>query len=449
MGIFNSLANGLRSALGLEKAARSSGVASVVTDLPLWNQFTRIGGGVTPAQVSTFIRLADDGRPDRLIDLANESRQKDGHLHGILQSRELAVQGLDWELFFPDQDPESTYGERQKKFVEGALRTNEPFHRMLAHMSGAFYPGFAVSEILWDSSTGQSLPRDFKNIDARRFGFRRSDGRLIFRDDPASPKEIDFKSVPNKFVCSQPRINGDVEVREGLMRPLVWAAMFRNWSLADWLKLGEIAWKPQRIASYDRTQFAEEKDVNDLISILRALTSNGVAAIPNTVEIGTEWPQGSGGQGKGNHESLRDHVGRDMSKAVLGQTETTEASASSGYAQAKVGERKEDMILKSDVRNLSMVVTRDVIAPMVALNFGDTAPIPYFRLIVKDNVNLKAFAEGIDKLAGPNVRLRLAANWVRKQVGAPTPKDDEEVVGVEPPDPETVPEATPKEPAEE
>jgi hypothetical protein len=48
--------------------------------LALNNQFSRIGGAITPLQVSAIIQEADDGTTYRLVDLMNECRQKDCHL---------------------------------------------------------------------------------------------------------------------------------------------------------------------------------------------------------------------------------------------------------------------------------------------------------------------------------------------------------------------------------
>src|ERR1700723_1961153 len=61
---------------------------------PLYYQHTRIGGSLTPDDVSNILRTADTGYHWRLKDLGNECRQKDGHLQAILATRELAVASL-------------------------------------------------------------------------------------------------------------------------------------------------------------------------------------------------------------------------------------------------------------------------------------------------------------------------------------------------------------------
>ena len=102
---------------------------------------------------------------------------------------------------------------------------------------------------------------------------------------------------------------------------LLWAALFRNWDIGDWLKLAELSWKPWRIGSYKGS--ASTEDIQGLINALESLTSNGVATHSDRVEIGVEWPQRGRG-GKPEHEALASFIGMEMSKAVLGQTLTTE-----------------------------------------------------------------------------------------------------------------------------
>ena len=60
----------------------------------LYYQHTRIGGSLTPEDVSNILRTADTGYMWRLADLANESRQKDCHLQSILGTREMAIAGM-------------------------------------------------------------------------------------------------------------------------------------------------------------------------------------------------------------------------------------------------------------------------------------------------------------------------------------------------------------------
>lgn len=397
-----------------------------IPDQSLWEQFQRLGGGLTPRDVSTVIREADAGQTARLCDLANESRQKDCHLQSVLATREQALTALEWQLVIPGQDAESTRGLRQIRFARQALGDACNFQRAVAHLSGAFFHGYAVTEILWDKAGGKLVPVDFVNHAPRRFGFNLTTGKFIWRDQTTTHDGVDFvEKWPNKFIVSQPRVNGDVPCREGLVRVLMWAGLFRNWTLGDWLKLGEIAWKPWRTGEY--VKGASEEDISNLVEVLERMSSSGVAVVPETTKLKVEWAGGGQGGSKSTHSELFDVVGREMSKAVLGQTLTTESGKVGSQALGKVHADVRKDILEADARHLEEVITRDIIAPLVRLNFGPTAPIPRFLFLTEDATNLLEFSAGVKNLA--EAGLRVPQKWVRDQAGIPDPEEGEEVLG--------------------
>lgn len=407
----------------------------VIPDQSLWESISRVGGGLTPATVSAILRVADTGDCRRLVDLANESRQKDGHLHSVLQTRETALLGLKWELFFEGQDPKSNRGRRQRRFVEKALRNLSlvedstgdivGLSRMIAHLVGAIYFGFAVSETLWDVRDGRMVPIGFRNHAPRRFRFRQEDGRLVWWDENTAVG-TDFRTLyPDQFICSQPRVNGDIACHEGLARLLVWFALFRNWTISDWLKLAELAWKPWRLGEFKKDS-ASTEDIAALKSILAGMSGSGAAVHPDSVKVTLAMPTGSAGSaGKSDHNTLIGVVGREMSKAVLGQTLTTEQGEVGSQALGNVHNAIRKDILESDAEHLAAIITQHLIAPMIRLNFGPTAPIPQFRFITSEAADIVGYADALQKL-GPIVRIPQA--WARDMLGIPEPQEDEELV---------------------
>jgi|GEM_PF-3585278 len=407
--------------------------ARVIAEQPTWLQLQRATGGLTPASVSAKLLEADQGRMAALVDLANALRQKDGHLHGILETREVAVQGLKWELELPRKPTK-----REKKaaqFVEDAIRAGVGC--AIGQCSSAPFFGYAVTETVYRRSSGYLVPDYFAPVEHRRF--IRQGSTLLWQDQQGQPG-VDIRAeYPAQFIISRPRVNGDVPCREGLMRVLVWAALFRNWTLTDWLRLGEIAWRPWRTGRYKKEHFAQQEDVDGLVSILDEMSTSGVAVVPDSVELDVQWPKGAA-NGKGPHAEMFSTMGREMSKAVLGGTETVESSTSSGYAQSKTqdGVRKEKV--EADATFIGDDISRDLVSPLTLLNFGSGVRPAKFRLITEDAVDLKAFSESITSLAS-GAKLRIPAKWARDKAGIPHPADGEEVIGGAPAEPEREPAA--------
>lgn len=404
-----------------DKAA-SGARGRVVADLAMWNQASRIGGGLTPTRIANIIRAADTGDIRELMDLANECRQRDSHLHAVLSTHEESIAGLQWNVATTAEKPRAK-DKRAAKWIEETLRATPAFLRLIADLAGSVYYSFAVSEIVWKKVDGRLVPHDFVSIAPRRWRFRRTDGVLIFQD--VGGPEIDLLgSYANKFICSRPRVTGDIPQREGLCRVLVWISIMRNWSIADWLRAGEMSWKPWRIGTYKKENAGRE-DREDLETILRRLTTDNVAVIPDSTEIKVEWPTGSTSS-RSTHGELTNALGQEMSKAVLGHLETQTSSLSGNTdAQVKDGVRKD--LREARARAIAADITRDLIEPMVRLNFGDTVEVPRLEFVTQDPVDLSSFGAAMKSLreAGADIPQR----FVWDNAGIPEPKDGEPMLG--------------------
>jgi len=424
-------------------------VGSALRDPSLWEQFTRIGGGLTPYDVQQIIQQADAGDPVRLVDLANEMRQKDAHLQATLFTREAALGGLEWEVVLPDTRGRPRYsangspiraavGEQQRRFVDETLRALDApraeadttsFRGLLAHAAGGAYYGWAVAESLFHlDRRGRLVPRGFKCHSPRRFGFTSDDGHLVLRDSTTGFKPVDLRaSFPHRFIISQPRITGDVPAREGLARGLMWPALFRNWTLSDWLKLAELAWKPWRIGKILKGASPAEKSA--LEQTLRDLTAVGAATHTENTEIHLQWPQGSSGSGTSGHGDLHARMAAEISKAVLGQTLTTEQGSSGSYSLGQVHNDIRKDIRAFDAAHVASVITRDVVRPLIELNFGPGAPVPIFRFVTEDIADFGAMANALKTLV-VDIGMKIPASWAHDQLGIPKPEEGDELLGV-------------------
>lgn len=400
----------------------------IVPQLPLYLQLQRIGGSVTPVQVSQIIREADGGKIRRLVDLSNESRQKDGHLQGILKTLEDSVEGLPWQILPYKDDGAKNPKKRDAKvatFVETSLKEAHEFSRLLAHLAGGQYHGHATSETILTQRRGYVVPDRFVAISQRRFEFDLKTGDLVWRDDGMSAGvNLLADHPPGKFVQYQPRVNGDVPCREGLARVLIWAALFRNWTLRDWLTLAELAWKPWRTGKFQKN--ASKEDIEHLERALDEMSASGTATFPETTDAKIEWPK-NGITGNSAHKELFDTLGSEMSKATLGQTLTTEQGTRGSQSLGKVHEGVRKDRLEAIARGIAAVIMRDLIIPLVRMNFGEGVQIPAFVFITDDALDLESYSAAIKNLH--DAGLRIPARPVRDMVGLPEPEAGEECLG--------------------
>ena len=437
MGIFARIAGRFGS---VSSAQPVTAATSVVQALSLWEQFNRQSGNQTPASVSQIILEADGGNPSRLVDLSNDLRQKDGHLHATLSTRENALSALPLTIdpFLErgmrdpsDRDAEVA-GFVQDAF-EGAAGNGQDIrslYDLVPHLNGAVYHGYSNAETAWMRDGRWLLPEGFRLIDQRRFAFRSSDSRLVFKGSAVASAYSDgidlMADFPGQFLQHQPRINGDVPCREGLSHLLVWPATFRNWDIVDWLRLAELAWKPWRIGRLKGHAGKEDRD--RLVYVLERLTNAGIAVIGENTDVELVWPGQEGGSRTGStHKELADWLGAEMSKAVLGQTLTTEQGSVGSYSLGKVHDQVRKDIRDQDAKAVAATLRRDLVRPLVLLNYGPNVPLPNVTFQTEDSADLNEFADAITKFKAAGLKIPL---WYVQDVsGIPAPQDDDEVLG--------------------
>lgn len=449
------------------------------TPIPLVLQSMPTHGKLTPVRLSSAIALADTGYPYDLCDLANGFRQKDGHLQSVLGSREGAVAKLGWQVQPTDESKEAAaiaaFVEEVLKSLGASARAGadqvevKNFRTLIAHLTSAVFYGYAVAEMIWEKKNFPLDPGNPKSrvaprlvpvgsvhIAHRRFVFNQTTGRIHWFDVnayvPGQPVlGVDLSTqTQGKFVVAQPRINGDIPAREGLSRVLCWLALFRNFSLRDLLELAQLAWKPWRIGTYLKNASKEDKQA--LVDAIKVLTSQGVTVLPETTKLQVEFPRAIGGSKGSQHQQLLDWLGREMSKASLHQTMTTDAGSS--RAQAVVHDTVRDEVREWDAAWIAAVIQQQIITPLIRLNYGADTPVPLFSFVFEKTEDILAISGAVVNLVKSGVVL--SQREIRKRTGFTDPKPGEEVVGgvaavdpkhtpnVPPPPPPTAPDLPPE-----
>lgn len=398
-------------------------------ETPLWAQFSRIGGNLSPQGVSQIILEADGGAPSRFVDLLHECRQKDGTLQEVMALRELAVASLDWSIELPEKAKK-----RDKKAVEAlteALKASDTLPLLMAHMVGegnAF--GYAYSECVWDYVSGYIVPKRFDPIHNRRFGYRQSDGKLLFLPTIASSPDRDGVDLfqefaPGNFLGHFPRVNGDAMAREGYGRMLSWMALFRNWDIRDWIQLGELGWKPWRIGTYTKGTNTDVADKNILAQALKMLAATGAALFPDTVKLAIEWPKGGAVGMQGTHAELAAFLGQEMAKGVLGGTLSSDSGTKGARSLGEVHDRMRLVNRDFDARGVDAFMTRYICKPFAMYNGGASMIPGRFRCNIRESVDLEKLARAVDLLAG---KLDIPQEWVRNKGGIREPKPGEPLI---------------------
>lgn len=370
--------------------------------------------GLTPEALSSIFMEADQGNVTRQSELYMEMEEKDAHLGAVLATRKLAVSGLDW-MVAPASEGS---GDREvAEFVTDALNGIPNWDDAVMDMLDAVGKGFSVIELIWELSGGRARIREFRWHSQQGFTFAGTDGRvldhprLLSRDNPVYGEEL----VPGKFVVHSSRSRSGEHSRAGVLRPCAWMYVFKHYTIKDWLLFCERYAQPMRVGKFaPGTSEAERQVLRDAVFNM-GTDAAAVISESTVIELLDAGQKGTAEI----YESLAAYCDRAISKAVLGQTLTTEQSGGT-YATAKVHETVRRDLCRADASALARTITTGVVTPLVRYNFGPDALVPGFRFEHKRTEDLKALAETLKVLGDMGVSI--PASYVRERFGIPTEK---------------------------
>ena len=132
------------------------------------------------------------------------------------------------------------------------------------------------------------------------------------------------------------------------------------------------------------------------------------------------------GPGSDLYEKRSDWLDRPISKAVLGQTTTTDA-VSGGHAVAQEHRQVQEDIETADCKALAATLNRDLVRPWIDLEYGPQQNYPRIRIARPKSEDLKGLADALNILVP--LGLRVGESEIRDKFGISDPGKDERVLG--------------------
>ncbi|MBY6117387.1 DUF935 domain-containing protein [Mameliella alba] len=338
-----------------------TGVRSPLTGYP--------GDGLDPRRLANILREADEGYPERQLELAEAMEERDLHYVGVLGTRKRSVTQLD--ITVEDASSDDT----DKRIAE-ELRTwllRDELGEELFDILDAIGKGYSFTEIMWDNSMGQWQPAYLEQRDPRWFRFDRGDLRtpmLIGENGEDEPLPA------YKFIHPRIRAKSGITPRSGICRAVTWAYLFKMYTLRDWAIFTQTYGQPLRVGKYPIG--ASEDDRNTLFRAVANIAGDCAAIMPEGMEI--EFVEtGNVGASVDLYESRADWLDKQVSKAVLGQTATTDAEVG-GLGSGKEHRMVQEDIERADAKALSGALNRDLVRPWVDLNYPGHGRYP--RIVI-------------------------------------------------------------------
>lgn len=374
--------------------------------------------GLTPARLANIHRAAAEGDPLGYFELAEDIEERDPHYLSVLGTRRRQVAQLPVTIEAASDDADHV---RHADLLRDWLKEGV-LDLALFDVLDAIGKGLSITEIEWETNPELIAPKALHYRPQRWFTFDPADGDTVVLQEGVTREPL----APHRFILHRHPSKSGLTVRSGLARVASWCWMFKAFTTRDWQVFVQNYGSPVRVGRYDRNATNEDKAV--LWRAVANIAGDCAAIIPKEMEIEFVSLKEAAKTGK-LYEERCDWLDRQISKAVLGQTTTTDA-VSGGHAVAQEHRLVQEDIERADAKLLSASLTRQIVQPIIAFNFGPQKKYPRMVIGRPDETPLELVVEAIYKL-GP-LGLEVEASEVRDRLGFSEPdktKTDVAIIG--------------------
>ncbi len=385
-----------------------------------WSSYPSVG--LTPGGLAAIFQEADQGAVRRQVELFEEMEEKDAHLAALLQTRKLSVLSLDYEVLPYAATPEAEQiAETVGELVFAIPNLESAFLDLL----DAIGKGFALVEIIWGIGGRLARVEELKWVPQKKVTFTEDLApRLLTPEGPWQGEPF----PPWKVIYHRYKAKSGHDTRAGVLREVGYMYLLKNYALKDWAAFNEVFGMPLRLGKYDPASTPADREA--LIQAIRNLGTDAAGIISKNTEIEFVEATGRLSGGSNPYQVLADFCNREMSKAILGQTLTTDTSGGTGtYAAAQVHAQVRSDLVEADAQSLGQTLREQLLRPLVGFNFGWDKPVPWFRFRSEKKEDLKTLSEVYRNLV--DMGMPLSVEHVAERFGVPAAQEGQRLVGWE------------------
>ena len=296
----------------------------------------------------------------------------DSHVFACIQSRKSGVLSLEWDINRGlDKDENAEEIEKLLKKLD--------IHKLISDILDATSFGFQPLEIMWKrDKSGHVLPERVVAKPPEWFCFD-DDNNLKFRTKENYYGEL----LPDKkFLLVQNNPTYNNPYGERTLSRVYWNVTFKKGGMKFWVIFTEKYGMPHLIGKHPRG--ATKAETDSLADMLEEMVQDAIAVIPDDSSV--EIKEASKSSSAEIYEKLIDKMNSEISKAILGQTLTTEVGATGSYAAANTHMQVRQDIIDSDKKLVESAINQ-LITWIYEINFPNSE-IPVFELYAPEDVDL-------------------------------------------------------------
>lgn len=197
-------------------------------------------------------------------------------------------------------------------------------------------------------------------------------------------------------------------------------AIYKRGNVADWAQYIEIFGQPVRVIKYDAY---DQKTKIELQQVLDESGSSLALMIPKQADFDMKDGKQSNGDGQ-LQDRFKSAMNEEMSVIILGVTETTTSSKSSGYAQSETHQKQQNELTKDDMSFVENLLNEESFLNVLA-SYGFPVQGGRFEFENEKDLNFLRMRKEIDDWASKKVPI--SDEYIYETYGIPKPENYEEL----------------------
>jgi phage gp29-like protein len=307
----------------------------------------------------------------------------DGHLESVWSVRCSTAAGAEW---FVEAGEE---GAKEKAAAEAFNRElkNLDVPRIIEEMMDAVAYGYSPLEIIWEAREGKWGIGNIVGKPPEWFEFT-PENRLVFRTGITGQEDL----PENRFLLVQHRASYVNPHGSKVFPKCYWPLVFKKRGWQWWAVFVEKYGGAFMYGKYPNN--VDDKFKTDLLNALESMISDAVAIAPEGAEITIE-SLANKGNASNIHREFIDTANAEVSKAVLGQTLTTEIGDKGSYAAAKAHNLVREDLASADRYRISAAFNR-LASVYTFYNYGPEVTAPVFQFVQDEDLQQERAKRDVD-----------------------------------------------------
>ena len=347
-----------------------------------------------------------------------DEMENDSHIWANVTARKAGVKSKRWDIKPAGTEPKDC---EIAKFVKDNLLKLDMF-KIMGQMLDAIFRGINGHEIIWQELNGKWLVKELKNKGQKPFVFS-PDGTLKYRNYYTGYMPEDLPE--RKIVLVRHEDKGEENpYGTRVFSKCYWSWVFKKNGWKFWAIYCEKYGMPHALGKYPSGLSKEERDL--FINALSEIILDSVTAVEKSMDLELIEPKNANGGLV--HKEFLESANKEISKAILGQTLTTEVGDNGSYAASKTHENVKNEIIEADAEMIMGAINTELIPWLVDYNFGVQNNYPKFVINYDEQSVKKELAERDCNLLDRG--LAIPVDYLYKTYNIPKPTADDDVLQV-------------------